>query len=44
MLVDGLKQADAGIAEKGAELGIDFQFATQAMQDGIHDFVMFNVI
>jgi hypothetical protein len=32
--VDRFEQADAGVAEKGAELGIDLEFAAQAM--GVH--------
>jgi hypothetical protein len=32
VLVDRFEQADAGVAEKGAELGIDFEFAAQAMK------------
>jgi molybdopterin-binding protein len=34
VLVDRFEQADAGVTEKGAELGVDFEFAAQAM--GVH--------
>ena len=40
MLLDGLKQADARVAEKTAELGIDFQLAAQTMCNLFH-FVAF---
>jgi hypothetical protein len=38
--VNRLEQADAGVAEKAAELGIDFKFAAQAVQSRGHYFVM----
>ena len=40
MLVDRFQQADARIAEKAAELGVDFQPAAQPMCDLFH-FVAF---